>query len=35
MKPVLPPELRPATNFVRAMVVLNWLVPPVCCSWPS
>jgi hypothetical protein len=29
MKPVLPPELRPATNFVRAMVVLNWLVPPV------
>ena len=29
MIPVLPPELRPATNFVRAMVVLNWLVPPV------
>ncbi len=29
MKPVLPPELRPATDFVRAMVVLNWLVPPV------
>ena len=29
MKPVLPPELRAATDFVRAMVVLNWLVPPV------
>ena len=29
MKPALPPELRPATNFVRATVVLNWLVPPV------
>ena len=29
MKPVLPPELRPTTDFVRTIVVVNWLVPPL------
>ena len=29
VKPVLPPGLRPATDFLRALVVVNWLVPPL------
>ena len=29
VKPVLPPELRPTTDFARAIVVVNWLVPPL------
>lgn len=29
VKPVLPPGLRPTTDFARTIVVVNWLVPPL------